>query len=368
MKIGIVGLPNVGKSTIFNALIQANKAQVANYPFCTIEPNIGIVNVPDERVYKIAKFEKSKKATPATIEFIDIAGLVKGASKGEGLGNQFLSYIRQVSAIAHVIRCFEDSNISHVEGSIDPVRDAEIVEFELIMADLQTIEKRLEKIQKLVKSGNKSAKAEFETLIKAKKILENFETLRKNLKAFNEEEIKFLEKTLFLLTIKPMMYIANISEKELPEGEKNPLINQLKDFASKNEIPVVVLCGKIEQELIELPEEERNEFLEALNLKELGLHKMIKSGYKLLNLITFFTTNPKETKAWTIRDGTKAIKAAGKIHSDIEKGFIAAEVINYKDYIQIGSLHKAKELGLVKIEGKDYKVKDGDIIYFRFNI
>jgi GTP-binding protein YchF len=367
MEIGIVGLPNVGKSTIFNALIQANKAEVANYPFCTIEPNVGVVNVPDERVYKIAELEKSKKATPATIKFIDIAGLVKGASKGEGLGNQFLSHIRQVSAIAHVIRCFEDSNISHVEGSIDPVRDAEIVELELIMADLKTIEKRLEKTQKLAKS-DKNARAELETLLKAKELLENLKPLRKHLTDFNESEIVFLKKELFLLTIKPMMYIANISEKDLPEGENNPLIKKLKNFALENKNPVVTLCGKIEQELIELSEEERKEFMEVMNLKESGLDKMIKVGYRLLNLITFFTTNPKETKAWTLKRGTKALKAAGKIHSDMEKGFIAAEVINYKDYIQIGSLQKAKESGLVKIEGKDYEIKEGDIVYFRFNV
>jgi len=367
MEIGIVGLPNVGKSTIFNALIQANKAQVANYPFCTIEPNVGVVSVADERVYKIAELEKSKKVTPATIEFIDIAGLVRGASRGEGLGNQFLSHIRNVSAIAHVIRCFEDPDVSHVEGSIDPVRDAEIVELELIMADLNTIEKRLEKTQKIAKS-DKSAKAELEILLKAKEILENLKPLRSSLKNFDDSEKLFLEKTLFLLTIKPMMYIANISEKDLPEGEKNPLIKKLKDFALKNDIPVAVLCGKIEQELIELPEEERKEFLKALNLSESGLNKMIKTGYKLLNLITFFTTNPKETRAWTVKKGTKALKAAGKIHSDIEKGFIAAEVINFEDYIKIGSLQKAKELGAIRIEGRDYEIKEGDIIYFRFNI
>lgn len=368
MEIGIVGLPNVGKSTIFNALIQANKAEVANYPFCTIEPNVGIVCVPDERVYKIAELEKSKKATPTTIKFIDIAGLVRGASKGEGLGNQFLSYIRQVSAIAHVIRCFENQDVSHVEGSINPVRDAEIVEVELIMADLKTLEKRFEKTKKLVKADTQSAKAELEILWKAKNLLEDLKPLRQNLNLFDESEINFLEKELFLLTIKPMMYIANISEKDLPEGEKNPLINHLKEFASKNKIPMIIICGKIEQELIEIPEEERKEFMEALNLKESGLDKMIKTGYKLLDLITFFTTNPKETRAWTVKRGTKAINAAGKIHSDIEKGFIAAEVINYKDYIKIGSLHKAKELGLIKIEGKTYEIRDGDIIYFRFNV
>jgi GTP-binding protein YchF len=368
MEIGIVGLPNVGKSTIFNALIQANKAEVANYPFCTIEPNVGIVNVPDERLYKIYELEKSKIVTPATIKFIDIAGLVKGASKGEGLGNQFLSYIRQVSAIAHVIRCFEDEKISHVEGYINPIRDVEIVEIELIMADLKTLEKRLEKTKKLIKTDTKTAKAELETLIKAKNILEELKPLRENLKLFDNFEINFLEKELFLLTIKPMMYIANISEKDLPEGENNPLIIKLKEFALKKEIPIIILCGKIEQELIELPKEERKDFMEALNLRESGLDKIIKVGYKLLNLITFFTTNPKETRAWTIKKGTKALKAAGKIHSDMERGFIAAEVVNYEDYIKIGSLHKAKELGLIKIEGKDYEIKDGDIVYFRFNV
>lgn len=368
MEIGIVGLPNVGKSTIFNALIQANKAEVANYPFCTIEPNMGIVNVPDERLYKIYELEKTKLVTPATIKFIDIAGLVKGASRGEGLGNQFLSYIRQVSAIAHVIRCFEDEKISHVEGYIDPIRDVEIVEIELIMADLKTLEKRLEKTKKLIKTDTKTAKAELETLIKAKNILEELKPLRENLKLFDNSEINFLEKELFLLTIKPMMYIANISEKDLPEGESNPSIIKLKEFALQKEIPIIILCGKIEQELIELPKEERKDFMEALNLRESGLDKIIKVGYKLLNLITFFTTNPKETRAWTIKKGTRALKAAGKIHSDMERGFISAEVINYEDYIKIGSLHKAKELGLIKIEGKDYEIKDGDIVYFRFNV
>lgn len=367
MEIGIVGLPNVGKSTIFNALIQANKAQVANYPFCTIDPNIGIVNVPDERVYKIAELEKSKKAVPATIKFIDIAGLVKGAYKGEGLGNQFLSYIRQVSVIAHVIRCFENPDVSHVEGNIDPVRDAEIVELELIMADLKTIEKRIEKTRKLAKSDNKSAKIELETLLKAKEFLENFTPLRKKLIYFDENEITFLSKELSLLTIKPVMYIANISEEDLYQEEKSPLVKKLSSYALENQIPLILLCGKIEQELIELSEEERKEFIEVLKLEESGLNKVIKTGYELLNLITFFTTNPKETRAWSIKKGTKALKASGKIHSDIEKGFIAAEVINYEDYIKIASLQKAKELGLIRIEGKDYEIQDGDIIYFRFN-
>jgi len=368
MNIGIVGLPNVGKSTIFNALTQTIKAEVANYPFCTIDPNIGIVNVPDNRLYKIAELEKSKKVTPATIEFVDIAGLVKGASKGEGLGNQFLSHIRQVSAIAHVIRCFENPDVVHVEGSIDPVRDAEIIEIELIMADLQTIEKRLEKTIKIAKSGNKEAKVELEILEKAKSILENLQPLRIHLKEFSSDEKKFLEKTLFLLTLKPLMYIANISEDYLPDGKDNSYVQKLKTKAEKEGSPVVVLCGKIEQEIVELPPEERKDFLQALGLEEPGLHKMIKEGYELLDLITFFTAGPKEARAWTIRKGTKAQQAAGEIHSDMERGFIAAEVINYEKYIEIGSFQKAKEVGAVRLEGKDYIVKDGDIIYFRFNV
>ncbi len=368
MNIGIVGLPNVGKSTIFNALTQTAKAEVANYPFCTIDPNVGIVNVPDDRVYKIAELERSKKVTPATIEFVDIAGLVKGASKGEGLGNQFLSHIRQVAAIAHVIRCFEDPNIVHVEGSINPVRDAEIIEIELIMADLQTVEKRLERTLKIAKSGNKEAKKELEILEKTKAILENLQSIRTNLDKFTKDEIKFLEKTLFLLTLKPLMYIANVSEEDLPDGKDNPYVKALKSKAEKEGSPVVILCGKIEEEIIELPKEERKEFLEALGLEEPGLNKMIKAGYKLLDLITFFTAGPKEARAWTIKKGTKAQQAAGEIHSDIEKGFIAAEVISYEKYIEIGSFQKAKEFGAVRLEGRDYIVQDGDIIYFRFNI
>ncbi|GAB6072991.1 redox-regulated ATPase YchF [Venenivibrio stagnispumantis] len=368
LNIGIVGLPNVGKSTIFNALTETAKAGVANYPFCTIDPNVGIVNVPDERLYKIAELEKSKNIVPATIEFVDIAGLVKGASKGEGLGNQFLSNIRQVSAIAHVVRCFDDPDIVHVEGSVNPVRDAEIIETELILADLQSLEKRYEKTAKAAKTGNKEAKAELEILEKAKAILEDLQPLRLHLDKFEEEQIDWLKKTLYPLTIKPIMYIANIPEEDLPNGENNIYLKQLKEKAEKEGAPLVILCGKVEQELIELPKEERKEFLLALGLEEPGLNKMIKTGYKLLGLITYFTAGEKEARAWTIKEGTKAPQAAGEIHSDIERGFIAAEVINYEDYIKIGSMQKAKELGQLRIEGKDYIVKDGDIIYFRFNV
>jgi len=368
LNVGIVGLPNVGKSTIFNALIQNIKAEVANYPFCTIEPNVGVVAVPDERLFKIAEVEKSAKVTPATIEFVDIAGLVKGASKGEGLGNQFLSHIRKVAAIAQVLRCFEDPEIVHVEGSIDPVRDAEIIELELILADLQSVEKRIARIEKVAKSGDKKAKKELEVLFKAKEVLESFSTLRSKKEFFSEEELKLLSSTLFPLTLKPMMYIANVSEGDLPDGEGNPYVKALKEKADKEGIPVIILCGKVESELVALSPEERTEYLEMLGLSEPGLYKMIKKGYELLDLITFFTAGPRETRAWTIKKGTKAPQAAGEIHSDMEKGFIAAEVLSWEDFVKAGSFSKARELGMLRIEGKDYEVKDGDLIYFRFNV
>lgn len=368
LNIGIVGLPNVGKSTIFNALTETAKAGVANYPFCTIDPNVGIVDVPDERLYKLAEIENSKRIIPATIEFVDIAGLVKGASKGEGLGNQFLSNIRNVSAIAHVVRCFEDSDVVHVEGSVNPVRDAEIIETELILSDLQTVEKRLEKVSKPAKSGNKEAKFEISVLEKAKAVLEDLKPLRTELDSFEKEEIDYMKKTIFPLTLKPIMYVANISEEDLPEGENNPYVKAIKEKADRENAPVVVLCGKVEQEVIELPKEERKELLEAYGLSEPGLNKMIKTGYKLLDLITYFTAGEKEARAWTIKKGTKAPQAAGEIHSDFERGFIAAEVVSYEDLIKAGSLQKAKEQGILRIEGKDYIVQDGDVIHFRFNV
>ena len=367
-KLGIVGLPNVGKSTLFNALTQTMKAQAENYPFCTIEPNVGVVEVPDERLYKIAEIEKSEKITPTFIEFIDIAGLVKGASKGEGLGNQFLAHIREVDAIAMVLRAFENENIVHVEGSVDPVRDKEIIEIELIAKDLETVNRRLEKVLKTVKGGNKKAKEELEHLEKIKNILEGLEPLRKYVKELSEETINYAKKTLFLLTVKPVMYIANISEEDMPEGENNPHVKKIKEMAEKEGSPVVVINAELEAQLAGLKEEEKKELLEAYGLKEPGLNKVIRTGYRLLDLITFFTTGSKETRAWTVKKGTKAPQAAGKIHSDMERGFIAAEVISYEDLIKSGSWNKAKEKGLVRLEGRDYEIRDGDVVFFRFNV
>ena len=367
LKIGLVGLPNVGKSTIFNALIQKAKAEVANYPFCTIEPNHGMVSIPDERLKIIAKKEKSAKVTPAFIEFVDIAGLVKGASKGEGLGNQFLSHIRNVSAIAQILRCFEKEDILHVEGTVNPVRDAEIVDLELILADIQTLEKRKEKTEKLAKT-DKKAKEELAIIEKALSFLQDLRPLRLLRDQFSQEEITFLEKQLFLLTLKPMMYIANLGEEDLLNPSKNPHFKALKEKAEKEGVPLIPLGGKFEAELIGLTEEEREEFLKAYGLKEPGLNKMIREGFKLLNLITFFTANKNEARAWTTKMGTTAKEASGIIHSDFEKGFIGAEVISFEEYLQVESFHKARELGLLRLEGKDYLVQEGDLIYFKFNL
>jgi GTP-binding protein YchF len=367
LKVGLVGLPNVGKSTIFNALLQKAKAEVANYPFCTIEPNMGIVSIPDERLNEIAKKEGSAKITPAFIEFVDIAGLVKGASKGEGLGNQFLSHIRSVSAIAQILRCFEEEDIVHVEGEVNPLRDAEIIELELILADLQTIERRMEKAVKQAKS-DKNALFEIAVLEKAKAHLEEMRILRHSISDFTLEELNFLEKTLFLLTLKPIMYIANIGEEDLVNPQGNKHFRALKAKAEIEGIPIIALCGKVEAELSSLTENEREEFLKAFGLKEPGLYQMIREGFSLLNLITFFTAGPKEARAWTIKRGTTAKEAAGVIHSDIERGFISAEVISFEDYKKAPNFQKAKELGLLRLEGRDYILEDGDIVYFRFNV
>ncbi len=362
---GIVGLPNVGKSTLFNALTNTAKAEAANYPFCTIEPNVGIVEVPDERLYKIAEIVKPRKITPTTIEFVDIAGLVRGASKGEGLGNQFLANIRNVDAIAHVVRCFQDENVVHVDGTVNPLRDIETINLELIFKDLESVEKRLQKVAKQAKSGDKKARAEVEALEKLKAILESGERIYPHLENLDENALRVV-KELALLTAKPVMYIANVDEEGLLED--NELVKQVKELAEKEKAPVVKICAKIEAELSELDKEEKEEFLKELGMEEPGLNAVIREGYKLLDLITFFTAGEPEVKAWTVKKGTKAPQAAGKIHSDIERGFIRAEVIKYEDLIREGSMQACKEKGLMRLEGKDYIVQDGDIIYFRFNV
>ncbi|HAA81575.1 MAG TPA: redox-regulated ATPase YchF [Thermoanaerobacter sp.] len=363
MEIGIVGLPNVGKSTLFNAITKAG-AECANYPFCTIEPNVGIVAVPDKRLDFLAKIENPQKVIPATIKFVDIAGLTKGASEGEGLGNKFLSHIREVDAILNVVRCFEDSNIVHVEGSIDPIRDVEIITLELILADMEVVERRLQKTSKLARNDKKAA-FELEILEKIKKGLNEGKPVRTL--QFTEEEKSFVCQ-LMLLTSKPVMYVANISEEDLISGEENQYVKQLKEYAEKENSQVLVISAKIEEELASLSDEERNELLREYGLAEPGLNNIIRHGYSLLGLITFFTAGPKEVHAWTIKKGTKAPQAAGKIHSDFEKGFIRAEVISYEDLVKAGSQATAREMGLMRLEGKDYVMQDGDIVVFRFNV
>lgn len=364
MKLGIVGLPNVGKSTLFNALT-ASGAEAENYPFCTIEPNVGIVTVPDERLDMLAELVKPEKITPATIEFFDIAGLVKGASTGEGLGNKFLSHIREVEAIIHVVRCFEDENITHVEGKIDPVNDIEVINLELALADLDIVEKRLEKVEKLAK-GDKEYKKELALLINIKKAIENEEPLRKM--AFDKDEISIL-KSLNLLSLKPILYVCNVSEDDLMEDvEENTYVEKVKEYAKKESSEVIAISAKIEAEISQLNEEEKDIFLNDLGLKESGLDKLIKASYSLLGLMSFLTAGPKEVRAWTIKKGTKAPQAAGKIHTDMERGFIRAEVINYKDLIDCKGYPGAREEGLVRLEGKDYIMQDGDVVIFRFNV
>lgn len=363
MKMGIVGLPNVGKSTLFNAITSAG-AESANYPFCTIEPNIGVVSVPDERLDFLAQVNGSKKIIHTAIEFYDIAGLVKGASKGEGLGNKFLSHIREVAAIVHVVRCFEDDNITHVEGNIDPIRDIEIIDLELILSDLEMLLRRKERLTKSLK-GDKSLAGELALVTRIIENLENEQPVRKM--EFTEEEEKMV-KLLSLITYKPVLYAANIDEDHLDTMETNPHVLKLREYAAAENSEVITLCGKIEAEISELDEDEKQEFLLDMGLQESGLDKLIRASYKLLGLISFLTSGPQETRAWTIKRGTKAPQAAGKIHSDIERGFIRAEVVGFDDLREIGTMQGVKEKGMLRLEGKEYTVIDGDVILFRFNV
>ncbi len=363
MKIGIVGLPNVGKSTMFNAITNAG-AECANYPFCTIEPNVGVVPVPDERLDNLAKMYNPQKITHAIIEFVDIAGLVKGASKGEGLGNKFLSHIREVDSIVEVVRCFEDPNVVHVDGNINPLRDIETINLELIFADIETVEKRLDRAKKQLKA-DKKYQAEIDLFEKIKKTLEEGKSARTI--DFSEEE-KDLLKDTYLLTLKPILYIANVSEEQLATIDSDKYVKQVQDYAKTENAKVIPLCVKIEEELSTLDENDKKEMLEALGLEESGLDKVIKASYDLLGLMSFLTAGEPEVRAWTIKKGTKAPQAAGKIHSDIERGFIRAEIVSYDDLIKEGSMNAVKEKGLLRSEGKEYVMQDGDVVLFRFNV
>lgn len=365
MKLGIVGLPNVGKSTLFNSLTKAG-AESANYPFCTIDPNVGVVAVPDERIRLLGEMYHSKKVTPAVIEFVDIAGLVKGASKGEGLGNQFLSNIREVDAIVHVVRCFEDPNVVHVDGSIDPLRDIETINLELIFSDLEILERRMAKTGKAARMDKSLAK-EAELLEELIAHLEGGKMAKSYVT--EDEDKQAILKSLNLLTYKPTIYAANVAEDDLADdGAANAGVQKVREYAKEDGSEVFVICAQIEQEIAELDDDEKSMFLEDLGLAESGLEKLIRASYSLLGLMSFLTAGEDETRAWTIRIGTKAPQAAGKIHTDFERGFIKAEVVNYQDLLEQGSLAAAREKGLVGMEGKDYVVQDGDVILFRFNV
>lgn len=363
MKLGVVGLPNVGKSTLFNAITQAG-AEIANYPFCTIEPNVGVVAVPDERLDKLASLYDSKKITPTYLKFIDIAGLVKGASRGEGLGNKFLSHIREVDAIVHVVRCFEDSNITHVSDKIDPASDMDTINLELILADIETVNARLSKAVNMQKTGEKKYKIEAELLSRILKHLEEEKPVRTM--EFDEEEQALVE-DMFLLTAKPVIYAANIAESDIGK-EDNELVQVVQAKAAAEGAETLVICAKVEEELSTLSADEKEMFLESYGIEESGLSRLVKKCYKLLHLVSYLTAGEKETRAWTVTEGTKAPQAAGKIHSDFEKGFIRAEIVPYETMMEVGGYNQAKEHGKVRSEGKDYVIKDGDVVLFRFNV
>lgn len=361
---GIVGLPNVGKSTLFNAITKAG-AEAANYPFATIDPNVGIVEVPDHRLNKLTELVKPKKTVPTTFEFTDIAGIVKGASKGEGLGNKFLSHIRQVDAICHVTRCFDDENITHVEGRVDPLDDISTINLELILADLETVEKRIGRVEKLSKQKDKDAVAEYNVLVKLREAFENDKSARAI--EFNEEEEKIV-RNLFLLTRKPVLYVANVSEEDVSSPDDNKYVQQVREFAASENSEVIVVCARAEEEIAELEDEDKLEFLEALGIEESGLDQLIRSAYTLLGLATYFTAGVQEVRAWTFIKGMKAPQCAGIIHTDFERGFIRAEVVAYDALLEYGSEQAAKEAGKVRLEGKEYEMKDGDVVHFRFNV
>lgn len=366
LQCGIVGLPNVGKSTLFNALTNG-KALAANYPFATKDPNVGIITVPDVRLDKLSDLVQPQRVVPTTVEIVDIAGLIKGASQGEGLGNQFLANIREVDAIVHVVRCFDDDNVVHVDGSVNPVRDKEIIDFELGMKDLESVEKRLDKVARAAKVGNKDELKNLEILTKAKAVLETGRPIRELLPDLDEDGVALLKRDLALLTSKPVLYVCNVGEDATESG--NAYTETLKKAVAKEEAEVVLICAGIEAQIAEMESaDERAEFLEMMGLSEPGANRLIRSCYKLLNLITYFTAGEKEVRAWTVRRGAKAPEAAGVIHSDFEKGFIRAEVIKYNDYISLGSEAKVKEAGKMAVEGKEYIVTDGDIMHFRFNV